>query len=220
MSIVFVESANLSDVTNISTISQEITYVKAYLDDPVIDVSKLAGYVLEEGVEGYTLRFDEEKYNNAIHEKEKEEAIKTGEALKEQLQEDYILSIATDKEAYTMRYLYEEWAPDTDYIDGDRRLYKGNLYKCKQNHTSQKEHTPDLIPALWDIINGDPEKGTKENPIIIPDEVSSMVYVKGKYYSEDGVLYLMNREGMEDGEEISLTFKPSQLIGHYFEKVE
>lgn len=220
MEFVFVESANSIDVTNISTVSQETTYIKAYLENPVIDVSKMEGYVLTENVNGYVLTFDEEKYNDFIREKEKEEAIKMGEAMKEQLQEEYILSIATDKEAYTMRYLYEEWAPDTDYITGDRRLYKDNLYKCKQDHTSQKEHTPDLIPALWDIINGDPEKGTKENPIIIPDEVSSMVYVKGKYYSEDGVLYLMNREGMEDGEEISLTFKPSQLIGHYFEKVE
>lgn len=220
MAIVFVESANLSDVTNISTISQETTYIKAYLENPVIDVSKMAGYVLEEGIDGYRLRFDESKYNNCVHEKEVEEAIKTGEALRDQLQEEYILTMATDTDAYAMRYLYEEWAPDTDYITGDRRLYKDDLYKCKQNHTSQKEHTPDLVPALWDIINADPEKGTKDNPIIIPDEVSSMVYVKGKYYLENGVLYLMNREGMADGEEVSLTFKPSQLVDTYFIKVE
>ncbi len=47
-----------------------------------------------------------------------------------------------------------------------------------------------------------------------------MVYVKGKYYLEDDKKYLMNRQGMEDGEEISLTFKPSQLIGQYFKLVE
>ncbi len=220
MDFVFVESANLSDVTNISTISQETTYIKAYLENPVIDVSKMEGYVLTEDVNGYVLTFDEEKYNAFIYEKEKEEAIKMGEAMKEQLQEEYVLSMATDTEAYTMRYLYEEWVPEYDYVTGDRRLFNDSLYKCKQNHKSQKEYTPDLVPALWDIINADPEKGTKDNPIVIPDVMSSMVYVKGKYYLEDGVLYLMNREGMSDGEEISLTFKPSQLIGHYFKKVE
>ena len=80
--------------------------------------------------------------------------------------------------------------------------------------------TPDLIPALWDIINGDSEKGTIGNPIIIPEVVSSMEYEYGKYYLEDGVLYLMNREGMKEGDKISLTFKPSQLVGHYFKVVE
>lgn len=36
-----------------------------------------------------------------------------------------------------------------------------------------------------------------------------MEYVKGKYYKEGEVLYLMNRDGMEDGDKVSLTYKPS-----------
>ena len=34
------------------------------------------------------------------------------------------------------------------------------------------------------------------------------------------MLYIMNREGMDDGESVSLTYKPSALVGQYFEIVE
>ena len=46
-----------------------------------------------------------------------------------------------------------------------------------------------------------------------------MEYVKGKYYKEGEVLYLMNRDGMEDADKVSLTYKPSQLVDHYFKIV-
>ena len=59
-----------------------------------------------------------------------------------------------------MRYLYELWKPETEYKIGDRRQHKDNLYKCKQNNTSEKQFTPDLIPALWDIV-GDDNRGTE-----------------------------------------------------------
>ena len=141
------------------------------------------------------------------------------------IQENLALAYATDEEAYIMRYLYDPWKADTKYEVGDRRLYKDTLYKCKQVHTSQAQHTPDLIPALWDIINGDSEKGTIDNPIIVPEVVSSMEYEYGKYYLEDTKIYLCKRAGVPDpesmyGQKVSLTFKPSQLIGHYFEIVE
>ena len=78
-----------------------------------------------------------------------------------------------------------------------------------------------MIPALWDIIApDDPDLGTIDNPIPVPENFSSMVYVKGKYYLEDGVIYLMNSAQLEDGEEISLTYKPSALVGIYFKVVE
>ncbi len=128
-----------------------------------------------------------------------------------------IASTFSDEQAVKCILLFEEWIPDIDYVTGDRRRYNNNLYKCKQNHTSEAQHTPDLIPALWDLINPDSAKGTIDNPIPIPEPFTSMVYVNGKYYIEDGVIYLMNRVGMTDGEEISLTFKPSALIGQYFE---
>jgi hypothetical protein len=151
MAIVFVESANLSDVTNISTISQETTYIKAYLENPVIDVSKMAGYVLEEGIDGYRLRFDESKYNNCVHEKEVEEAIKTGEALRDQLQEEYILTMATDTDAYAMRYLYGEYAVGKTYHKGDRFMYQDKFYKVvsANEFVSTEDWKPDISPSLY-----------------------------------------------------------------------
>ena len=148
-----------------------------------------------------------------------------GNELLNDIQEDLALKYATDKEAYIMRYLYDPWKADTKYEIGDRRLYKDTLYICKQAHTSQAQHTPDLVPALWDIINGDSEKGTIDNPIIVPEVVSSMEYEYGKYYLEDTKIYLCKRAGVPNpesmyGQKVSLTFKPSQLIGHYFEIVE
>ena len=72
---------------------------------------------------------------------------------------------------------------------------------------------------MWNLVNGDETKGTLENPIEIPEPFSSMVYAKGKYYEENNDIYLMNRAGMRDSEEISLTYKPSQLVNHYFQLV-
>ena len=131
------------------------------------------------------------------------------------------LNTIDDADAYEVRALYDEWKPDTYYEVGNRRQYDDNLYKCKQTHTSQSQYTLDLIPALWDIIApDDPDLGTIDNPIPVPENFSSMVYVKGKYYLEDGVIYLMNSAQLEDGEEISLTYKPSALVGIYFKVVE
>ena len=148
------------------------------------------------------------------------------ESLEDQLnieQLNYVLSILTetfsDERALLCVDFFEEWKPGTKYIVGDRKRVGDILYKCKQDHTSQSIYPPNLISAIWDIV-GNEEQGTKDNPTIVPDEFSSMVYVKGKYYLDKDVLYLMNRQGMKDGEEISLTHRPSQLVGHYFEVVE
>lgn len=138
-------------------------------------------------------------------------------------QSEYALSVLaitfTDEQAVKCVLLYEEWKPNVNYQEGDRKRYNGILYKCKQSHTSESQYTPDLIPAIWDIISEE-DQGTKENPIVIPEDFSSMEYIKGKYYVQNGVLYLMNRQGMEDGEKISLTYRPSELVGQYFEIIE
>ena len=46
-----------------------------------------------------------------------------------------------------------------------------------------------------------------------------MEYVKGLYYIENNVIYLMNRQGMQDGESVVLQYMPSELVGQYFEIV-
>lgn len=219
---VYVQADNIKyAISNISLLPLRNNYIEASLENSTVNLSKLDHYFLEQKEDKtYRLIYDESRYNQIIEEQEKNAAIEEGKKKLDEMQESIALTYATDSEAYIMRYLYDLWKADTDYNVGDRRLYNDVLYKCKQKHTSQAQHTPDLIPAIWDIINPDSKKGTIDNPIEIPSNFSSMVYVKGKYYIEDGKKYLMNREGMTDGEEISLSHKPSQLVGHYFKLVE
>lgn len=124
----------------------------------------------------------------------------------------------TDEQALTVKTLYPTWKENEAVATGDRRYYAPTdlLYKCTQAHTTQPDWTPDLTPALWtplDVEHG----GTLEAPI---PAVAGMEYSKGKYYIEDDVIYLMNREGMAEGESVTLQYLPSQLVGQYFEIVE
>lgn len=219
MTKVYIEtSESTGGVLNISTQPWGSIYQEVILKDPAINFDKLLGYEVIFTNNEYYLEFNQEKYDAYITEQKKEEALKEGEELMKNLTVQTILDNATDKQAYIMRYKYEEWAPKTKYEVGDRKRYGDILYKCKQEHTSEEgpNRTPDKLPALWDAINDDESKGTLENPIPVQDPFSSMTYVKGKYYIEDGKIYLMSRDGMEDGEEISLNYKPSQLLIHYF----
>lgn len=163
--------------------------------------------------------YNEDDHNEQLEAAEKAKKYQESLAKFNEINMRSALTLLSDENAYEVRYLYDPWEPDTDYDVGDRRLNGDVLYKCKQNHTSQKIYPPNLIPAIWDIIAKE-NKGTIDDPIPIPEPFSSMEYVKGKYYIENGVIYLMNRLGMKDGESISLTYKPSQLIGHYFKVVE
>ena len=218
--LIFVSTDPDQYLTSYHTNNQFEPMLQVVQDSDTIDISKLAAYKVVRQDDGKDhLVFDEDRWAEIDAANKKDEAVKDGNSLFEDLTKQYVLDTASDENAYRMRYLYESWKPDTAYITGDRRLYGDNLYKCKQNHTSEAQHTPDLIPAIWDLISKDGAAGTKDNPIIIPEPFSSMEYVKGKYYKEGDTLYLMNRQGMEDGETISLTYKPSALVGHYFEEV-
>ena len=73
--------------------------------------------------------------------------------------------------------------------------------------------------SIWTAIDIEHE-GTLQEPIPVPSEVSSFEYAWGKYYIEGETIYLCNREGGQEGDTYTLNFKPSELIGHYFEVVE
>lgn len=219
---VYVKLNNDNIISAYSTVNIDGTFNEVEQVEETFNTAKLQGYYIIFENEVNKLKFDESKYQSYLNEQKKEQAIQEGEKLAYELLNKAILDNATDEQAYVMRYKYEEWKTKTKYEVGDRRLYNDNLYKCKQAHTSEEgpNRTPYKLPALWDLINPDDTKGDIDNPIPIPELFSSMVYIKGKYYLEDSKKYLMNREGMEDGEEISLVYKPSQLVGHYFKLVE
>lgn len=128
----------------------------------------------------------------------------------------------TDEQVLTFADVIAEWSANAvKYVEYQVVRYKGNLYRVNkgQGHTSQENWNPADAASLWTMINKENE-GTLEDPIPVPEPFTSMEYVKGKYYIENDVLYLMNRDGMDEGEAITLTYKPSELVGQYFKVVE
>ena len=121
----------------------------------------------------------------------------------------------SDNQALKYRAMYPLWAVGIAVTEGQRYQYNDRLYKVIQAHTTQADWTPDITPAMWTVIDEE-HTGTIDDPI---PAVVNMEYTKGLYYIEDGVIYLMNRQGMADGEKITLAYLPSQLVGHYFEVV-
>ena len=126
-----------------------------------------------------------------------------------------IRSTLSDGKAVQYTEMYPYWKSGIAVKVGERYQYNGRLYKVIQAHTTQSDWTPDITPSLWVVIDVE-HSGTLEDPI---PAVASMEYIKGKYYIENGTIYLMNRQGMADGESIVLHYTPSQLVGQYFEVV-
>lgn len=123
-----------------------------------------------------------------------------------------------DEEALTYKTLYPTWE---SYIGkslsaGVKIRYQDRLYKVVQPVNVVLENQPPSLAtaALYTAID-ETHAGTKEDPI---PAVAGMEYEKGKYYSDGGKLYLMNRQGMNDGDKITLYYLPSQLVGQYFEE--
>ena len=127
-----------------------------------------------------------------------------------------IVSTFTDENALKVIELYPKWTEGVAVSAGGRYQFNDKLYKCIQPHTTQADWTPDITPALWTVIDVT-HAGTIDDPI---PASAGMEYTKGLYYIEDGVIYLMNRQGMAEGETITLHYLPSQLVGQYFEVVE
>ena len=116
-----------------------------------------------------------------------------------------------DQEALKVKALAKRWKVGEAVKVGDRRLYNDVLYKCRQAHTTQADWTPDVTPALWEVID-ETHAGTADDPI--PYSTGMQLY-NGKYYTEDGILYLCNRD---TGQAV---YNPlADLVGLYVEVVE
>lgn len=121
----------------------------------------------------------------------------------------------SDGKAVQYTEMYPHWKSGIAVKVDERYQYEGKLYKVVQEHTTATEWIPGNVPALFTVIDV-MHAGTLADPI---PASANMEYIKGKYYIEDGTIYLMNREGMAEGESITLAYTPSQLIGIYFEVV-
>ena len=129
----------------------------------------------------------------------------------------------TDAQAITVKAIYPAWSPDGVQYPFDYKVVHNDvLYKCVQAHTSQESWAPGAAPSLWTAVQTGEHAGTQEDPIPVPETVTTagFEYEKGKYYSEGSTVYLMDRQGMDVGDKITLYFAPSVLIGKYFSMAE
>ena len=129
----------------------------------------------------------------------------------------------TDDQAIAVKAIYPVWSSDSvQYAVDHKVLHDDILCKCISAHTSQADWAPGVAPSLWTAVETGEHAGSQEDPIPVPDTVTTagMEYEKGKYYSEGESVYLMDRQGMDEGDKVTLYFPPSALIGQYFSVAE
>ncbi|EET60442.1 carbohydrate binding domain protein [Marvinbryantia formatexigens DSM 14469] len=115
----------------------------------------------------------------------------------------------TDAEALQVKGLHEEWTPGQAVKTGDRRQYNGRLYRCRQDHTTQADWTPDVFAAGWTVIN-ETNAGTVDDPV---PWVTGMQPEAGKYYVEGNLLALC----IEDPGQAIYGTLSALCPGRYFE---
>ena len=105
--------------------------------------------------------------------------------------------------------LYPHWESGVAYTAEFKVQYGGRLYRVKQAHTSQSDWSPDIAVTLFAEIN-ETNTGTLDDPIPYN---GNMKLETGKYYSQDGVVYICTRD-------IEATHALKDLVGHFVEIVE
>ena len=122
--------------------------------------------------------------------------------------EDTVQSLS-DAAALEAMVLHPVWKFGISYTVGYKTQHSGKLWRCLQAHTSQSGWEPENVPALWEEIC-ETHDGSLHDPI--PYE-GNMVLVIGKYYSQDGVTYLCNRDT------VNPVYNPlRELVGIYVEQ--
>lgn len=116
-----------------------------------------------------------------------------------------------DTTALRMLEFYPPWAADTAYPAGHKVQHGGKLWRCLQAHTAQTGWDPSAATAsLWAEIC-ESHAGTLDDPI--PYD-GNMALESGKYYIQDDVVYLCNRD---TGQPVYNAL--SELVGLYVEAV-
>lgn len=116
---------------------------------------------------------------------------------------------------------FPTWGIDEGFREGDtitkntKFQYEGKLYACLQDHVIMPHYYPSVntaslyVEVTPEYTDQGEELGTLENPIAYE---GNMVLEEGKYYSQDGVTYLCNRD---TGNPVYHAL--SELVGLYVE---
>ena len=107
---------------------------------------------------------------------------------------------------------YDPWDGDGhQYAVGDRCTYGEPLtvYEVRQAHTSQADWTPDVAVSLYKKVADEEQGDDPSNPI--PYD-GNMELFNGKYYSQDGIVYICTRDSGQP-----LYHPLAQLVGLYVE---
>lgn len=223
------------DYLRILTVSATPEQLRGIFEDPVKTKSMTVEERGQRGepLEGYTTFCRTEEYTGQIYVVVMYKPDRTPEIQTEKAQAAVLVAQIqaqelTDEQAITVKAIYPEYDPNgVLYPSYYKVQHNGDLYKCLQEHTSQPGWEPGVAPSLWVLVETGGQAGTLEDPIPVPDTVTTagMEYEYGKYYLEGETIYLCRRQGVEDpesmyGQKVTLTFPPSVLIGQYFEVVE
>lgn len=149
MNIYILMDNECSQVLEIST-SKFNGFIEVTLKENTIDLSKLCGYKMTIEKDIKYLEFDEEKYNNYIIEQNKDIALQEAQKKYNEISQAMVLNNATDEEAYTMRYLYDEWDYNKELYKKDERfMYEDKFYKVLQEHEPQSDWLPTTASGLY-----------------------------------------------------------------------
>lgn len=147
---------------------------------------------------------------------------RTEELIKQNTQEMNTLNLSA-VDALKVVDWYPLWGVDEGFREGDtitkntKFRHEGKLWAALQDHTIMPHYYPSVnTAALYvevtpEYTDAGEEMGTMENPI--PYE-GNMVLENGKYYVQDGVTYLCNRDS---GNPVYHALK--DLVGLYVETV-
>ena len=113
-----------------------------------------------------------------------------------------------DSTALRMVEFYPEWAADMAYTVGYKVRRNGKLWRVVQAHTAQIGWEPENAASLWEQIN-ETHAGTEDDPIPYS---GNMALESGKYYIQDYVIYLCNRDTVNP-----VYNQLSELVGIYVE---
>lgn len=115
----------------------------------------------------------------------------------------------TAEQALEKKDYFPAWSDLTGkQVDpGFRFQYNGTLYEVIQQHTLSEEWVPGTgTESLYKVVQVE-ASGTKEDPIAWQP---NMELFNGKYYTQNGILYLCNRDSG-----IALSYNLPELVGLY-----